>query len=120
MLVSAEGWHCLPSACPEPRMGTWCWVAHARGGRAGCTVLFKLLKNGVNPDLHFPFVTCSRSGPALEVTVLRTRHVADGNAAAGPWKGFWGGVGWFFFSQPIQERISFYFLSRHFLQHVSG
>lgn len=94
-----------------------------RGGQAGCTVLFRLLKNDVNPDLHFHFVTCSRLGPALEVTDLWISHVADRNAASGPWKGV-GFVAFFFLgggvSQPIQERISFYFLSHHFLQHVSS
>lgn len=74
MLVSAEGWHCLPSACCKPRMGTRCWVAPVRGGRAGCTVCFRLLKNDVNLDLHFPFVTCSGPGPALEVTELQIRQ----------------------------------------------
>lgn len=55
-----------------------------RGGQAGCTVLFRLIKNDVNPDLHFRFVTCSRLGPALEVTDLWISHR---NAASGPWKG---------------------------------
>lgn len=63
---------------------------------------FRLLKNDVNPDLHLPFVTCSRSGPALEVTGLWISHAADGNAAAGPWKGFWGGVVFVFF-QPTHS-----------------
>lgn len=58
-----------------------------RGGQAGCTVLFRLLKNYVNPDLHFHFVTCSRLDPAVEVTDLWISHVADRNAASGPWKG---------------------------------
>lgn len=91
MLVCAEGWRCLPSACCEPRMGTWCWVAPVQEGRAGSTVCFRLLRNHINPDLHFPVVMCSRSGLSLEVTELWISHVADGNAAAGSWKGFWGG-----------------------------
>lgn len=46
------------------------------------------LKNYINPILQFPFVMCSRSAPALEVTELWISHVADGNAAASPWKSF--------------------------------
>lgn len=81
---------------------------------------FRLLKNYVNPDLHLPFVTYSRSGPAWKslgcgsaMQLMEMLLLAHG-------RGF--GVGWclFFFSQPIQERISFSFLSHHFLQHVSN
>lgn len=88
MLVFTEGWHCLPFSCCEPRMGHGAEGTCMGKGRLGAQCASRLLKNDVNPVLQFPFVMCSRSGPALEVPELWISHVADGNAAAGPWKGF--------------------------------
>lgn len=91
-------------ATASSSMRPWCRLVLWRVG-----VPFGFPLNDENLDFCFPPVASNRSGPGLGVAGLWIRHIAHRW-----WKCWWwyirGFGGSFVFSQPIQARISFYFL----------